>query len=195
MLRQFFCYEWRWKLKAVKYCCIFIAASWWSSVLFHLSDRSIRSRPRKERQRMREGTETNEQLHSFSCCILSPCLYPPWFFFFLTEKLWTVIELGSSMGVPVTFSGFSTAPHELPPFQVIWFCRSTCSYFSLTERESVDAEPISALVEKGSYGQREEKHPWMWLKSEYTILGYWPYTLCSVEINPGLFWCPLLWLN
>lgn len=81
MLRQFFCYEWRWKLKAVKYCCIFIAASWWASVLFHLSDRSIRSRPRKERQRMREGTETNEQLHSFSCCILSPCLYPPCFFF------------------------------------------------------------------------------------------------------------------
>lgn len=80
MLRQFFCYEGRWKLKAEKYCCIFIATSWWCSVLFHLSDRSIRSKPSKERQRVREGTERNKQLHSFFCCIFS--LPVPTLFFF-----------------------------------------------------------------------------------------------------------------
>lgn len=114
MLRQFCCYEWRWKLKAEKYCCVFIATSWLSSVLFHLSDGSIRSKPSKERQELREGTE---KLNSFTLAAASYSLpATPTMFFPTTEKSWSVMEIRSSVGIPVGFSAFSIASYELPLF-------------------------------------------------------------------------------
>lgn len=166
--------EWRWKLKGEKYCCIFISTCWLSPVLFHLSDWSVRSKPRQERPRLREGAEKTEELHFYFCdssflSLLITTLFSP-----MAEKQQSEMEIA----VKEFLWGFlSSLQHH-----VIFYAESyvnSCNWCMETDTDNWcgpgDVWPIAAV--RITHGEG-----WMIrLKCGLSIIEFWLQTDFQVQ--------------